>query len=660
MAVQGAGDDVDVKDEFETQQDESFFFRARPREHVLDIMDLSPIRRMSFGRVSSPASTVPSGTDFDGECLDLDGDTCMADETKATSPESSAENNEGQEESLRKNTEAIAEQGTEPQSEIDGSQFEDSSEKLAPAHIEDTLEPANHTPIEVPERLEAAPPSLSTEQGVVAGVVADRLSQEPTVVAHSVSQEEQDKESANGAAGVPSPTPANQPLGSIQSVIQPSSSQSSTMPKAFPQSPWFKLSQFATSIPCPAGRSDEGHGRPSVASTDRQSTSESAKPCTQQEVEPLRMPGSARIEEMISQHNSPAVPASQQSPWKADVPAIAPPQQKKFTTKGDDEIFVDPNCQSPWTASPERMRQAAQQALMSNFLKVARPVSPSPLAPLASLPASMEHDALVANWASESQQPVAAETVRSSSPEPVFSIKSFANFMSPSPEKPRRRPNKIRLSDGHLPSTQNLIAATTDNPWDSVQKSHKRVKWAPLPDEDDGDEDRGPQTPTGLRASSPPPEMAVADLPTGDDDQYQKHFQAVSRRKNLHHHLLPSASQQVLESPGPMAMAEAFVAADSFTAPPASEAAMSADKTPSLPKNPESQGSAFDDVDDVLRNLNEFITMVDVEADLARAKEEEQKENERRQQQQQQSQGPGGVFAGRLSFDGMMDAGVWE
>ncbi|GKT56375.1 protamine P1 [Colletotrichum tofieldiae] len=672
MAGQEACGAVGVKDEYETQQDESFLFRARPREHVLDITHLSPIRRMSFGRVSSPASTAPSEMDSHGKLLDLDGDTCMADDTKATSPESSAEDNEHDEDSLKKNTTLVVEQVTEGESETDGSQSEHLSGTSPPGHTEDTLDATNPTSVEGLEHVEAAHQSMSTEQGVVAEVITDRSSQEPTVIAHSGSQEEKDKESADGVSRVPlPPTPAKQFPGSAQSITQPSTSHISTMPKPFPQSPWSKLSQFNTSTPCRTSGSGEnpqhlsdvvatiGRGTPtqhapttpSTASLQREPTSKSMKSIHQQEVEPLRFCGNARVGEMISQAGSPAVPASQQSPWKADVPAMALPQQQRLPTESGDGSFMDPDCQSPWTASPERMRQAAQEALMSRSFIVARPVSPSPLA----LPALMEPNALVVNLASEHKQPVAAETMRSSSPEPVFSIKSFANFLSPSPERPRRRSNRIRLSDGHLPSTQNLIAATTDNPWESVPKSYKRVKWASLPHEDDRDEDGGPQTPTGPRASSPPPEMAVADLPTGDDDQYQKHFQAVSRRKKLHHHLLPSASQQVLESPAPMAMAEAFVAADSFRAPPALEAAMYSGEASSLPKNDESQESVLDDVDDVLRNLNEFIEMVDVEADLARAKEEEEKENIRRQQQQQQSQRPSG-----FSFDGILDGGVWD
>ncbi|KAL2883455.1 hypothetical protein SGCOL_001137 [Colletotrichum sp. CLE4] len=293
---------------------------------------------------------------------------------------------------------------------------------------------------------------------------------------------------------------------------------------------------------------------------------------------------------------------------------------------------------------------------MSKFFNIAEPASPSPLAPAATM--------TPAGPSVATEQPNTVDTLKPASPEAIFSIKSFANFLSPSPEKPRRRLNKARPSAGQLPSTQILVAATTNNPWQNVPKSTKRVRWALLPNEVEGEEfleGQNPHTPTTQRASSPPPETAVADLPTGEDDQYKKHFQAVSLRKKLHHHLLPSASQQVLESPGPMAMAEAFVSADSFRAPPApvTGATMHVDDAPPVQDDAETQESAMDDVDDVLSHLNEFIAMVDVEADLARAEEEEQKQI-KEQQQQRSSQPVSSGLARGFAFDGIMDAGVWN
>ncbi|KAK1965827.1 protamine P1 [Colletotrichum sublineola] len=661
------------RDEFETQQDESFLFRARPRERARGIMPLNPIPGMSFGRASSLASTASSETDSHAELLDLDGDTCMADETKATSPESSVEGKEHHRESLKKITGMVVEQMTETEAENNGLQPEHSSGKLATSHTEDTLVAVNHTPIGGLKQLELSQPSPPIQQGAVPEVMTEGSAQASTVVAHSTSEEGQDNEPTEDVGRTPLlSTRASQLPIPTQSAPQPSISQESAMSRTFPQSPSSKLSQFATASPIT--KSDESRQRlgnveasisggtptynalttPLTAEVKGEPVSGSTVLNSQSEARPLRICGSSRIEKIIGEGDSPAIPASQQSPWKADVPAMASLQQQQFPTEDGHKNFVDPSCQSPWTASPEIIRPVAQAALLSNVSAVATPVSPSPLAP----PALMNSDVLVVNRASDSQQAAAVDTGSSSPPEPIFCIKSFAKFMSPSPERPRRRSNKIRLSDGHLPSTQNLIAATTDNPWGSARSS-KRVRWAPLPHENDSGEDRCPQTPTGPRASSPPPETAVADLPTGDDDQYQKHFQAVSRRRKLHRHLLPSASQQFLESPAPMAMAEAFVAADSFRAPPASETTTCPGETP-LPMNAETQESALDDVDDVLCNLREFIEMVDVEADLARAKEGEQNPIEKRQQQQQRSQTLGGAFANGLNFDGVMDAGVWD
>ncbi|EFQ35102.1 protamine P1 [Colletotrichum graminicola] len=665
-------------DEFETQQDESFLFRARPRTHAPGIMQLSPTPRISVGRVSSLASTASSETGSHAELLDLDGDTCMADDTKATIPESIAKSNEHHRGSPKENMGLVVEQATEGEVGNDRPQSEHSSGKSATGYTEDTLVATNHTPIRGLKQPELTQPSPTKQD--VAEVRTEESDQGSTIVAHSVSQEEQNNEPINdvGRTLLP-PTPTSRLPMATQPAPPPSISQHGTMSQTFPQSPWSKPSQFTVSSSiC---RSDEGQQHlgsveasisggapthdppttPLTAEVEREPASGCMYLNPQSEAGTSCIRDNSRIEKIIGEGDSPAIPASQQSPWKADVPAMALPQQQQLPLEDGHGNFVDPSCQSPWTASPERIRQTAQAALLCNVFAAATPVSPSPLAP----PVSVDSDALVADRAPDTQHAAAVADIASpSSPGPTLCIKSFAKFMSPSPEKPHRRSKKIRLSDGHLPSTQNLIAATTDNPWGNSPRPCKRVRWAPMPDENDSGEDRCPQTPTGPRASSPPPETAAADVSTGDDDQclkvFQNHFKAVSRRRKLHHHLLPSASQQFLESPAPMAMAEAFVAADSLRAPPAPEATTCRGETP-LAANAETQESASDDVADILRDVNEFIGMFDIEADLARTKEEEQKATERRQrQQQQQSQGLGGGFSSGLNFERMMDAGVWD
>ncbi|KAK1535043.1 protamine P1 [Colletotrichum costaricense] len=650
--------------EFETQQDESFLFRARPRNHAINTLTSSPLKRTSFGQVSSAASTSSIESDSQGDVQDLEGDTCMADDTKATSPGFSEEG--GDQHSPGKDTVQRGESG-ESMSKPLGSE-------IALDAMETDVCPTKTTDGEISEMVEDLDQHLPVETAAAAGIADLTSSQEPTVMAIAASQDQEEILAPKEASPVPQPpTPEIQATSPKEPASQTSSSFAGILPNLFPQSPWSKLSQFiiprTPRRPSTTGQSHEqltsvntftAEGPnasrtpaiPFTASVVETSVSVDGTPDRIVERPPART--ADRLVDAANLLSSPAVPASQQSPWNMDVPVIAQSQQQQQPRNSDATSTIDPSCQSPWTASPTKLRQAAQEALMSKLFNVAEPTSPSPLAPTAAMTPT--------GPAVTIEQPDNADTSEPVSPEPIFSIKSFANFLSPSPEKPRRRLNKTRLSGGHLPSTQNLIAATTNNPWESVQKSVKRVRWALLPNEVEGEESmesRNPHTPTTQRAASPPPETAVADLPTGEDDQYKKHFQAVSLRKRLHHHLLPSASQQVLQSPGPMAMAEAFVSADSFRAPPAPVAFVHVDEAPLAQDNADTQESAVDDVDDVLRNLNEFIEMVDVEADLARAKEEEQKQVEK-QQQQRTSQPTSNSYTGGFTFDGMMDAGVWD
>ncbi|KAH9234378.1 hypothetical protein K456DRAFT_1835557 [Colletotrichum gloeosporioides 23] len=360
-------------------------------------------------------------------------------------------------------------------------------------------------------------------------------------------------------------------------------------------------------------------------------------------------------------HESPALRASQQSPWKADVPAVAPVRQLQSIRENSQHSFLDPSYQSPWASSPVKMRQAAAEALAFNSFNSPMPASPSPLASSTSayVPTPLAEPVIE----QESVPPM--ETVRASTPEPILEIKRFANFMSPSPERPRRQPKRARVSGGHLPSTQNLLVATVDNPWDATPRPTKRVRWAPEVEGGAFPDDSDPATPLVNRTASPPPELAVADLPTGEDDQFQKHFQAVSRRTKITHRLLPSASQQVLESPGPMAMAEAFVTADALGAKAAApEAHMVAHDVPRASQQPlQLVSQEVDDVDAVLENLNEFIDMCDVQADLERTKEEERQEREKREREKQDQQTNGitsSQLFGGFSSGGFLDAGVWE
>ncbi|KAL0940410.1 protamine p1 [Colletotrichum truncatum] len=659
-----AQDSSDIKVEFETQEDDSFLFRARPKSRGLEAAAAALYEDGQRSTISSDPSETE--TESEDEAFDLDGDTFMANDTKGTSPESNAE---------------------------DEGQAEEASDYIAKQRLEGKglmLQiAADLTHISKPNSLASEFVNVADRQKILqeqhrrgeTGVESEETSasQEITIVAQPPSQEEQDEKQTHFAS--PPTALQNKQTATIISVRQQDEPPSSAAQRVSQQSPWSRP-DLTINSPCPAGQAIERQDQSFNTETpivqrvrntetpahknDSRSTpitilqSSSATSSFNDTVKArhhkmeLNTLLNSPLEGLVHIYESPAVPASQQSPWKTDTPILAPEGQSQVNRKPHDESFVDPDCQSPWTMSPEKMRQAAQAALRTKFFNIQRPVSPSPL--VSSTP---QPSLSTVHVVPEVTPTPAVQTPIPSSSEPVFEIKRFANFMSPSPEKRRRRPLKVGLSAGRLPSTQNLLAATIDNPWDGTSKSARRVTWDPEVKGGEEPDSSDPVTPTVARTASPPPEVAVAELPTGDDDQFQRHYQAVSRRTKIIHRLLPSASQQVLQSPEPMAMAEAFVSADSFKtkAPTAPEAVTAVVDAP-LAVSVDSQ-EAVDDVDDILCNLNEFIQMVDVEADIARTKEEERKVQEKKEQERNKDATSGGRIGG-LSLDGFMDAGVWD
>ncbi|KAG7143900.1 hypothetical protein HYQ46_007353 [Verticillium longisporum] len=238
-------------------------------------------------------------------------------------------------------------------------------------------------------------------------------------------------------------------------------------------------------------------------------------------------------------------------------------------------------------------------------------------------------------------------------PTATFTLKPFADFTSP--EQPARRKSRnARISGGHLPSTQSILLDANINPWGSSPRSNKRVSWGILPYESADASSRADETSTtARRAASPPPEQALDDLPTSQIDPFYKHFSVVKNTVKGHRHrILPTASQQVLRSPSPMAMAEAFVIADELgyqgpeTCTTSSDVAEQGDDNTT--GHMEDNGSdSGDDVADVLMNLDSFIDAMDVEADVKQAKAETKPVVD------QENRNP---FSAVASFD----AGVWD
>jgi hypothetical protein len=284
----------------------------------------------------------------------------------------------------------------------------------------------------------------------------------------------------------------------------------------------------------------------------------------------------------------------------------------------------------------------------------------------------------------------------SSLPTPEFSlsIKSFRDFMTPSPAK--RVPLGPADSNGRLPSTPFLVGAAVSNPWaqhpkknDKKAKQKKQVSWAPLPGEESYIEHEQPTvtSPGGvdlrfpssnsdsarqLRATSPPPSILLASeqLPK-QSEKFGKHFAAVVAKRRRQSGfarrsgvtttplpnpartvaLLPSASQQICESPAADAMAEAFVRADEtgevYQKSMAREVRQDdREDTKDIFSEVQEPGvetqDSVDVVDEVLENLDDFLDRWDIDVELAKARASKN-----------------GACA-LADGGGLMDIGVWE
>lgn len=131
--------------------------------------------------------------------------------------------------------------------------------------------------------------------------------------------------------------------------------------------------------------------------------------------------------------------------------------------------------------------------------------------------------------------------------EPVFPIKPFASFMSPSPELRKRHckhaPNGNGMADSPGDSKGGLLSVYGDT--GSTKSTAKRVSWAPLPGEADNklNDAASAAGEAGVygtcrgesenRPSSPAPETPIAELPITEDEKFHRHFFKVASRKTV-------------------------------------------------------------------------------------------------------------------------------
>ncbi|UNI24674.1 hypothetical protein JDV02_010404 [Purpureocillium takamizusanense] len=221
--------------------------------------------------------------------------------------------------------------------------------------------------------------------------------------------------------------------------------------------------------------------------------------------------------------------------------------------------------------------------------------------------------------------PASQPAVRLSTPEPQFTVKSFASFMTPSPARTRPRTGHIGQSiEGYRMASALKIHG-------SVPRASRRVSWR-LPDHGAGQEQvRGLQDSCGQssfeqrgRAASPPPATPIGNLPTSESDKFRKHFAAVaSRTDGLRQKLIPTASQQAAQSPGMQGMAAQFLAADDAVATEQLGGAALELETDVVRERQErvarESQEPMDVVEDLLCEMDDLLQVWDVDAELDQA-----------------------------------------
>ncbi|ODA78113.1 hypothetical protein RJ55_06716 [Drechmeria coniospora] len=314
-------------------------------------------------------------------------------------------------------------------------------------------------------------------------------------------------------------------------------------------------------------------------------------------------------------------------------PVVVPSISAAAASACDGEVRITESQQSPWTKMPLQHLLLAPTA--SQKVDAGDPAhgslptedeshlripcqTPRPWSNCADLGAEAE-DAAPTPLIS-TPVPTSRLTTAPSTLEPQFAVQTFAAFMSSSRGHGGGETSRQRKRGTGHPSA-------LKGPWSKSRPNH-RVSWALPDDRECKMEGRGETKqqstppPRTVRPSSPPPETAVRLLPTTDDAKFGKHFAAVaSRTDGLRRRLLPTASQQVRQSPGLRAMAERFLAADEAH-DETDHAAGDEDEEMALDQEPAGREleEPRDEVVDIFDEVGDILQTWDVDAELAQAR----------------------------------------
>lgn len=211
--------------------------------------------------------------------------------------------------------------------------------------------------------------------------------------------------------------------------------------------------------------------------------------------------------------------------------------------------------------------------------------------------------------------------LREKTPEPQFDFKSFASFMSPSPD--RRRKTTTRFSSSISRSRMSTRQLTMPSALKSQTRRHRpnlRVTWAAALDSlgqgsiGDGDMKIASSTTARTRPASPPPETGLTGLSTSDNAKFSKHFEAVVARSDDLRPLLESKQPQ-RPTPSNSPITDQASIEDNAIVDPTQTSQMPDANQCSL-ESPR----PMDIVADIFEEMSEFLQAwdVDTELDLAR------------------------------------------
>jgi hypothetical protein len=350
---------------------------------------------------------------------------------------------------------------------------------------------------------------------------------------------------------------------------------------------------------------------PSIEETDAEPTMENTEV---REAASTPTTAEQRLSIPAAEH---AVSISQQSPWHKEAYERDDSQglvsgnedaKNVFTTADATPTAISPCDQNPWVTEPITPLHAKETPVHIDN-------TPCPMSKETTQSDKPEQ-------APEAQEP--SSTAGPGTPEPQFAFKSFASFMTPSPERSRvtRQRFGSRKSLRH-PHVKGILASKDYTACKTRQP--KRVTWALCPNETEtlssADDPTSHETQHD-RPASPPPAAPLAELPTSSNDKFSGHFSAVVKRTDglRHSFRIPKDNGQDAlswqESNQATVQANGTVDVEMRDAPAANDC----DERGRIDREPSQSQEPMDMVEDMLCEMGDFWQPWNVDAELEQAK----------------------------------------